>query len=55
MINNEPFNENFPELSVSSVNCNSLNMSTSSKHNQIKKIYGITKLKSDVILLSDIQ
>ena len=55
MLNNEPFNENFPELSVSSVNCNSLNMSTSSKHNQIKKIYGITKLKSDVILLSDIR
>ena len=45
----------FPELSIASINCNSLNMSVSSKHNQIKKIYGITKLKSDIILLSDIR
>ena len=45
----------FPELSISSVNCNSLNMSVTSKHNQIKKIYGITKLRTDIILLSDIR
>ena len=45
----------FPELSIASINCNSLNMSVSSKHNQIKKIYGISKLKRDIILLSDIR
>ena len=27
----------FPELTIASVNCNSLNMSVSSKHNQCKK------------------
>ena len=46
--------EPFPELTVSGINCNSLNMSTSSKHNQLRKIYGITKLKTDYIFLSDI-
>ena len=45
----------FPELTIASVNCNSLNMSVSSKHNQCKKIYGITKLQTDIILLSDIR
>ena len=30
-------------------------MSVSSKHNQLKKLYGITKLKSDVIMLSNIR
>ena len=44
-----------PVLTVSSINCNSLNMSVTSKHNQLKKIFGITKLKTDVILLSDIR
>ena len=48
-------NLNLPELKISSINCNSLNMSVSSKHNQLKKLYGITKLKSDVIMLSDIR
>ena len=52
----ENFNyTDFPELSISCINCNSLNMSVSSKHNQIRKIYGITKLKTDIILLSDIR
>ena len=46
---------NFPELSIASVNCNSLNMSVTSKINQTKKIYGITKLKTDLIFLSDIR
>ena len=46
---------NLPVLTVSSINCNSLNMSVTSKHNQLKKIYGITKLKTDVIFLSDIR
>jgi len=42
-------------LSVSSINCNSLNMSnTGSLHHKLK-MYGITKLKSDIILLCDIR
>ena len=45
----------FPELTISGINCNSLNMSTTSKHNQLRKIYGITKLKTDLIFLSDIR
>jgi exonuclease III len=47
-------NPNF-QLSISSINCNSLNMSNSSKANQNLKIHGITRLKSDVIFLSDIR
>ena len=47
--------DNFPELSVASINCNSLSMSVTSKSNQIKKIYGITKLNKDIIFLSDIR
>ena len=47
--------DNFPVLSITSINCNSLNMSVTSKNNQTKKIYGITKLKSDIIFLSDIR
>jgi exonuclease III len=42
-------------LSISIINCNSLNMSNSAKWNQTLKICGITKLKSDIILLSDIR
>ena len=45
----------FPSLTLSGINCNSLNMSASSKHNQLRKIYGITKLKTDIIFLSDIR
>ena len=45
----------FPRLTFSGINCNSLNMSASSKHNQLRKIYGITKLKTDIIFLSDIR
>ena len=45
----------FPEISISCINCNSLNMSVTSKHNQTRKIYGITKLKTDIVLLSDIR
>jgi exonuclease III len=40
---------------VSVLNCNSLNMSASAKWNQTLKICGITKLKSDVIFLSDVR
>ena len=45
----------FPSMTFSGINCNSLNMSASSKHNQLRKIYGITKLKTDIIFLSDIR
>jgi exonuclease III len=41
------------EISISTINCNSLNMSNSAKWNQTLKICGITKLKSDIIFLSD--
>jgi exonuclease III len=42
-------------ITVSSINCNSLNCSISSKQNQNLKINGITKLGSDIILLGDIR
>jgi hypothetical protein len=42
-------------LKLSCINCNSLNMSNSAKWNQTLKICGITKLKSDIIFLSDIR
>jgi exonuclease III len=40
-------------LSLSCINCNSLNSSVTSRANQILKINGITKLGTDVIMLSD--
>jgi hypothetical protein len=43
------------EVTISCINCNSLNMSNSAKWNQTLKICGITKLKSDIIFLSDIR
>jgi hypothetical protein len=43
------------KFTVSSINCNSLNLSQSAKWNQTLKICGITKLKSDIIFLSDIR
>jgi hypothetical protein len=48
-----PFNSE--PLSLAAINCNSLNMSNAAKWNQTLKICGITKLKSDVIFLSDIR
>jgi hypothetical protein len=42
-------------VTLSCVNYNSLNMSNSAKWNQSIKIYGITKLRSDIIMLSDIR
>ena len=50
MLNNNTDNPPiFPTLTLSSINCNSLNMSVTSNINQKRKIYGITKLKSDNI------
>jgi exonuclease III len=46
---------NGEETSISTINCNSLNMSSAAKWNQTLKICGITKLKSDIIFLSDIR
>jgi exonuclease III len=48
------FFENNP-LSISCLNCNSLNMSNTAKWNQILKINGICKLKNDIIFLCDIR
>jgi exonuclease III len=44
-----------PPISFSSINCNSLNASCCNKDLHKLKIYGITKLKTDVIFLSDIR
>jgi exonuclease III len=41
------------ELTISSINCNSLNSSIGSDFNRNLKVNGITKLGSDVIMLSD--
>jgi hypothetical protein len=50
-----PEASNIPKLTFSAINCNSLNMSSVGTFNHLLKIYGITSLKSDVILLSDIR
>ena len=42
-------------LSFASINCNSLNMSTINKSMQKNKLYGITKLRTDIIFISDIR
>lgn len=43
------------DLSVSIINCNSLNMSDVSRRLQIRKLYSVCKLRTDIILLSDIR
>ena len=45
----------FPAISVSVINCKSLNVSTITSYHQKLKIHGIVKIKSDVIILSDIR
>ena len=45
----------FPPLTISQINCNSLNISSNTNAHHKLKIYGITKLKTDIILLSDIR
>jgi exonuclease III len=51
------YSNNFIELSVSAINCNSMNVSTLGKRNAktYLKIEGITGKKPDVILISDIR
>jgi exonuclease III len=46
---------NFPNISISSVNCNSLNISSIGSFNQKLKIYSIVSLKTDIIIMSDIR
>jgi exonuclease III len=43
------------DLTFSAINCNSLNLSSGTKKLQELKLFGITSLKTDVILLSDIR
>jgi hypothetical protein len=45
----------FPSICVSSINCNSLNMSTVTKHVRLRKFYGICSLKSDIIFMCDLR
>jgi exonuclease III len=44
-----------PPVSISSFNCNSLNMSSLGMDNHLLKIHGIVSLNSDIIFLSDIR
>jgi exonuclease III len=50
-------NFSLPQVTVSLINCNSLNMSATAASRKLQrhKLYGITKLRSDIILLSDIR
>jgi exonuclease III len=50
-INNNTIND----LSFACINCNSLNMSDCRKGLQKNKIYGIAKLRTDIIFLSDVR
>jgi exonuclease III len=47
--------ENATQLTVSCINCNSLNMSAVGGQSQLCKIYGIAKLRTDIIFMSDIR
>ena len=42
-------------ISISSVNCNSLNMASAVSTIQKRKVYGICKLKTEIIFISDIR
>ncbi len=44
-----------PNMSLSSINCNSLNISSIGSFNQKLKIYGIVSLRTDIIMMSDIR
>ena len=45
----------FPEITMSSINCNSLNMSSMLSFHQRQKIHAISKLNTDIIFLSNIR
>ena len=53
--NNTSENQKVMNVNYAAVNCNSMNLSSSTKPAQMKKIYAIAKLKTDIILLSDIR
>jgi len=42
-------------FTFSAINCNSLNMASSLQNIQVGKLYGIVKLRTDVIFLSDVR
>jgi exonuclease III len=44
-----------PNFTLSTINCNSLNVSDLGSMHHLVKLYGIAKLKTDVIFLSDIR
>jgi exonuclease III len=52
---NHIYTGNMDNITISCLNCNSLNMSDVSKINQNRKLLAITKLKSDIIMCSDIR
>jgi hypothetical protein len=54
-VQENPVLNNFPNISISILNCNSLNMASANKQTRICKFYGIVSLKSDIIMLSDIR
>jgi len=45
----------FPKITISAINCNTFNMATVAKHIRIRKFYGISSLKTDIIFVSDIR
>jgi exonuclease III len=50
-----PVAETFMGLSFSCLNVNSLNMASANKPSHVRKLYGILKLKTDFILMSDVR
>jgi len=42
-------------FTFSAINCNSLNMASSLQNIQVRKLYGIVKLRTDIIFLSDVR
>jgi hypothetical protein len=53
--NMQAANSTIPKITIASVNCNSLNMSSIGNLNHLLKVYGVTSLKADIIFLSDIR
>jgi exonuclease III len=45
----------FPKITIASINCNSLNISSMGSFNQKLKIYGVASLRTDLIFMSDIR
>jgi exonuclease III len=52
---NVPVNNPLAGISISSINVNSLNMSHSNQPMQLRKVFGILKLNSDIILIQDVR